>query len=1095
MQPFYNINFLFFVIASMLLCSCQKSGQPQFTKLDAAQTGITFVNELDTTKQHRALYFFYYFNGGGVATGDINNDGLIDIFFTSNTKGKNKLYLNKGQLRFDDITASAGILPTADWCSGVTMADVNNDGFLDIYVSTVNHIFDFKGHNALYINNHNNTFTEAAAQYGLAFSGYATQASFFDYDGDGDLDCYLLNQSQKPNENLKDISFRQEAHPYAGDRLMRNDVSTSGKFVDVSKEAGIYQSSLGYGLGIATADINHDGCTDIYVGNDFHENDYCYINNCDGTFTESGATLFNHYSRFSMGNDIQDFDNDGQPDIFTVDMLPHDEKILKTYSSGETFDMYDFIIKRNGYQTQFSRNCLQRNNGMGKSFSDVALMYDIYDTDWSWSPLIADYDNDGFKDIFISAGIPKRTVDLDYAMYVNNIRLQPGQDPRPVYDRALKLLPDGACHNVMFKGKGINGFVNVSKDWGMTDLGYHTGAAHADFDNDGDLDLVVNAINSTAFIYKNNNKQGSYISVHLKGSKLNPFGIGAKVWCITERDTLYSEMQSVKGFQSSSTHAIHFGIDSTDHIKQLFILWPDKKIQTLHNPKINTTVIVNAQDAIASKEPIPYINTVGNSDSFSLTDQVKGDVHVEDNFNDFQYQDLLPHQLSKMGPKIAVADVNGDGLQDYYSTKAKAQVRTMMVQQKGGTFVALPSFPKGEKVAVDETDAIFFDANNDGHQDLIVVCGGNDASIGATVSMDKLYINDGKGHFVSAPLPPLPQSNRSAVAAGDMDDDGDDDLIIACHSKIAAYGLPQPFYLLYNDGKGTFTTSQSPSINTLCNGFITDITLADVNSDKSLDIIVAGEWMNVTIYLNKGNNYSASLLDGSGLWQCVTTADYNGDGLIDVLAGNWGLNAKLKATNAEPLHLYVHDFDKNGKNDLVLTHFSDGLQYPFLGKDELDKAMPSLKKKYLKFSDFAGKTFEEIFESNANNAKKYSADFLESAVYLQNKNGSFSRQSLPWSAQLMPIFSFEKFNGQYFAGGGFTGVRPYEGYYDAASLVAFTQPLHSSIVDTKGEVRSMAVIKVNGTDKLLIAKNNGMTSILNLDSSSNGTMHNKTINQ
>src|SRR5215471_14477957 len=559
---FHAARLLSFVVITLVLISCHRR-DTLFVNLSSSRTHINFVNKVENKHLFNILYYLYFYNGGGVAIGDINNDGLPDIYFTANNKGGNKLYLNKGNFEFEDVTERAGVAGTADWCTGVTMADVNGDGLFDIYVSAVSQRYGLKGHNELFINNGNNTFTESAAKYGLDFSGFTTQAVFFDYDHDGDLDCFILNQSHHPHANIVDTSFRRKYDSLSGDRLYRNDLSTTGKFTDVSAHAGIYQSNLGYGLGIAIADFNNDGWDDIYVGNDFHENDYYYINNGNGTFTESGAQHFGHYSRFSMGNDAADFNNDGQMDIVTVDMLPYDEKTLKTYGSDENLDIYKMKLERNGYQNQQSKNCLQMNNGSGSSFSEIGLMSGISATDWSWCPLFADFDNDGNKDLFVSSGIVKRPVDLDYVKFASDLKAR-GMDRTDKYDEeAINAMPDGSSHPFLFHGDGKFAFKDVSADWGTGSMkGYFNGAAYADLDNDGNLDLVINCINAPAVVLKNNAPKKNTLSVSLKGEGMNRFGIGAKVYVFQNGKLQYQQLMATRGFESSSDLLLHFGLDS-----------------------------------------------------------------------------------------------------------------------------------------------------------------------------------------------------------------------------------------------------------------------------------------------------------------------------------------------------------------------------------------------------------------------------------------------------------------------------------------------------------------------------------------------------
>src|SRR5450631_2173159 len=644
------------IFCLLLVCLCGIScyrADPVFETLSSSRTHVDFANDLEKRDLFGILYYPYYYNGGGVAIGDINNDGLPDIYFTANSNGHNKLYLNKGNFEFEDITEKAGVAGTSDWCTGVTMADVNGDGLLDIYVCAVANTHGLQGRNELFINNGNGTFTESAAKYGLNFSGFSTQAVFFDYDHDGDLDCYILNQSHNPNGNIVDTSNRRKFDSNSGDRLYRNDlVNGQRKFTDVSAKAGIYQSNLGYGLGIAVGDFNNDGWDDIYVGNDFHENDYYYLNNGDGTFTESGARHFSHYSRFSMGNDAADYNNDGQLDLITVDMLPPDEKTLKTYGSDEHFDIYNFKILRNGFQNQVSRNCLQRNNGDGRSFSDVALLYGVSATDWSWCPLLADFDNDGYKDLFISSGIVKRPVDLDYVRFISDLAAKTNRNGSDEYDEmSVKKMPDGASHPFLFRNTGGGGFKDVSKDWGTgTMKGYFNGAAYADLDNDGRLDLVINQIGAPATVLKNNAPKKNFLSLVFKGTGMNRFGIGAKAYLWEHRNSpdssemQYQELMLTRGFQSSSDTRLHFGLDSISKIDSLLIVWPDQKFQVLKNVAVNKELSVFQTNATGT---FNYHSFFPEKKEMleDITSQVKCTwKHKENDFNDFGVQYLIPHK-------------------------------------------------------------------------------------------------------------------------------------------------------------------------------------------------------------------------------------------------------------------------------------------------------------------------------------------------------------------------------------------------------------------------------------------------------------------
>lgn len=1082
-------HILFYCSTLLLFFSCSdKKTETLFETLAPSYTGIDFVNRMDDSKSFRVLYYFYYYNGGGVATGDINNDGLPDIYFTANSKAANKLYLNKGNFKFEDITATAAVAGSSDWCTGVTMADVNGDGWLDIYVSSVNNIYQFKGHNELFINNHNNTFTERSAEYGLNISAFGTQAAFFDYDHDGDLDCYLLNQSQKPHENLVDTSNRKKFDPLAGDRLMRNDLNTAAKkFTDVSAVAGIYQSSLGYGLGLAVADLNNDGWDDIYISNDFHENDYCYINNKNGSFTESGAERFNHYSRFSMGNDIADFNNDGQPDIITADMLPPDEKTLKTYGSGERPDIYKLIISGNGYQTQLSRNNLHRNNGGAESFSDIALMAGVSATDWSWGPLFADFDNDGNKDLFISTGIVKRTVDMDYVRFVSDIRIQPGTDPRAQYDEALKKIPDGASHNVVFKGDGNGGFTDKSSEWGTaSQKGYHTGAAYADLDNDGDLDIVVNAVNASPLIYRNNNKTGNHISIRLKGDGQNTFGIGTKTWLFTGDEIQYQQVQATRGFQSSSETIIHFGFADSTVIDSILVVWPDQRYQIIKNQKIQVHLTLQQKEASGKFDYYLYFPSPVPSWQ-NITAEINCNWrHREDPFDDFNVQPLIPHRMSTRGPKVVVEDVNKDGLDDFFVCGAKGQAGSLMIQTREGSFASVDSNVFIADREAEDVDAVFFDANNDGYTDLFVVSGGNEYPDGHPLLADRLYLNNKSGTFSKA-LNFLPKilTNKSCTAAADVDKDGDVDLFIGSFSAAGKYGSPSDAYLLLNDGTGKFEQAKSSIIDLSNAGMITDAAMADMNSDGLSDIIVAGEWMPVTIWLNTGKGFAKETIGPSGLFQSVTVTDINSDGHPDIIAGNFGLNSKLAAGKNGPLKLYVNDYDKNGQTETVLAYTIKGKEYPFLPKDEIEQSIPFIKKKFLYYASYAGKTMNEIFDDAA--GFQLEAQELSSLYFINDGKGNFSQHHLPTALQSSPIFAVapvQQHPGYFISGGNFLDVLPYEGQYDAAALMLFqfekNAPKNNSnqlarLITNKGQVRDLDWIRIGKFGDVLIAAQNNAT--------------------
>ncbi|MFZ1528775.1 MAG: VCBS repeat-containing protein [Ferruginibacter sp.] len=1069
---------------TVFLNGCKSGENTVFTAVPSAQSGISFHNKPLKKEYFNILYYLYYYNGGGVATGDINNDGLQDIYFTANNKGGNKLYLNKGNMKFEDITDKAGVKGNADWCSGVSMADVNSDGYLDIYVSTVSGRYGLKGHNELYINNKNNSFTESSEKYGLNTSCATTQSAFFDYDRDGDLDCYILNQSHHPHANIIDTSNRRKYDTLSGDRLYRNDISTSGKFTEVSKEAGIYQSNLGYGLGLALADINNDGWDDIYVGNDFHENDYYYINNANGTFTESGAKHFRHYSRFSMGNDVADYNNDGHPDIVTVDMLPPDEKVLKTYGSDENPDVYKVKLDIQGYQKQYSKNCLQRNNGNGISFSETSLINGVSATDWSWSPLFADFDNDGYKDLFISSGIVKRPVDLDYIRFISDLKMK-GLDNSSKYDdEAINAMPDGASHPFLFRGNGSGPFTDVSKGWGTGKMkGYFTGAAYADLDNDGNLDLVMNCINAEAVVLKNNSAPKKTITVTLTGNDANKFGLGAKVWVFSGNRMQYQQLAPARGFQSSSDYRLHFGIDSANIADSMLVVWPDQKYQLIKN--VVAGKITANQDA--ANGVFDYHAYFKPRENYFEPTAISGLnwAHHENDFLDYNAQYLIPHLESTRGPKIAAGDVNKDGLTDIYLCGAKFQPGALMIQQKDGSFASVDTALFSKYAVCEDVDALFFDANGDGHQDLWVVSGGNEMPANEIASADRLFINDGTGHFTASQksIPRLFE-NKSCVTAADIDKDGDNDVFVGFLSDPMRYGIPQNSYLYLNDGQGNFSSAGSKIMNLLNLGMVTAAGFSDLNKDSWPDLVVTGEFMPVKIFMNnKGIFSAADIAASTGLWQSISMADINGDGFTDIFAGNWGFNNKFHAGKNGPVKCYVKDFDGNGSIEQILAYTIDGKEYPFLAKDELERPLPVLKKAYLKYDEVAGKTVDYIFYDLFKDYTELKAEELASCYFLNDGKGNFKKYQLPPEAQLAPVFSFAPLpttTGQFIIAGNFYGVIPYEGRYDALLPTIFSYNNQhkdftqlANLPAIEGEIRDIKWINQPNREKLmLIARNN-----------------------
>ena len=1093
-----NKRFTYWLFAVMVAGACSHKNETVFSLLNARHTGITFENIIRDTDSLNILDYLYLYNGGGVGIGDINNDGLPDIYFTSN-QGSNKLYLNKGDLKFEDITTTAGVAGKGNWKTGVTIADVNGDGLLDIYVSAVGAYKNFTGRNQLYINNGNTTFTDKAAEYGIDTEGFNTQSVFFDYDHDGDLDMFLVNHSVHSTETYVRAAERMVTNKVSGDKLFQNN---GNHFTEVTKTANIYSSIIGYGLNAVAGDLNNDGWDDLYVSNDFHENDYYYVNQQNGTFKEMGTVAFAHQSRFSMGSDIADINNDGWADIITLDMLPRDEKILKSSAADDPPDIYDYKLAY-GYHHQLSRNCLQLNRGGGTMFSDIGLYAGMAATDWSWSALAADFNNDGVKDIFISNGIVRRPNDLDYLKYTSGTAMSQALQQGKKYDmNALTKMPDGKWHNYMFRSTDSLQFIDESINWGFDKPSYSNGAAYADLDNDGDLDLAVNNINEPAFIYRNNTAEQSvnnYIQIELKGFAANPFAIGAKV-LLKQKDTLQmGYVSTTKGFQSSSLQYVHFGTGIHTFIDTVQVIWPDGNVQTLLHVKANQKLTISYQPGTINQyaSVLPVADTLKHHQLFTeITNQINLPYrHIENDFNDFNTQAFIPHKLSTEGPKMAVADVNNDGLDDFFVCGAKGKRSYLFIQNNQGTFKSSNDLVWIADSLSEDVNALFFDADGDADKDLYVITGGNETE-SSPENLDRLYINDGKGTFKkSSTLPPL-YGNKSVAVTADIDHDGDMDLFIGGRVVAGKYGEIPTSYLLVNNGRGVFSIADNalaPGLQKA--GMITGAAFFDVDKDGWQDLILAGAWMPITIFKNNQGTFTNQtikygLQQTTGLWTTLSIADINNDGMEDVLLGNWGENSKLTASRQFPLKLWWGDFDNNGTVEQLLAVHKQGEYFSFLGKEDIEKQLPSVvRRKFADYASFAGKNMDEVFGSLLQKSTMLSAEGLSSMALIQSTGHSFKMVKLPASLQWSPLFSFcvNDFNGDgkadIISGGNFYGVSPFEGRYDASYVDVLVsdktkgelQPLPSykSGLWVKGEVRDIKVIKGKGNKRLIaVAVNN-----------------------
>jgi enediyne biosynthesis protein E4 len=1088
-----------FLITVLFSCQEEKPETPTlFEEISPSVSGVDFRNDLSFDESFNIFTYRNYYNGGGVALGDVNNDDLLDIYLTSNL-GENKLYLNKGDFRFEDVTSKAGVAGSRAWSTGVAMADINGDGFLDIYVCNSGDISGDNKQNELFINQGDGSFSEEAESYGLADQGFSTHSVFFDYDKDGDLDVYLLNNSYQAIGSFNKMqNERPNRDPVGGDKLFKNE---NGKFIDVSEEAGIYGSIIGFGLGITIGDVNQDSWPDIFISNDFFERDYLYINNQDGTFTECLEKSMRSISAASMGADIADINGDGLLDIFVTDMLPEPQQRLKQVTTFENWDKFQFN-KSHGYHYQLSRNMLHVNNGDG-TFSEMGRMANIEATDWSWGALIFDMDNDGKRDLFVANGIYQDITDLDYLNFIDNeetkikIISEQGVD----YKALIDPIPSNPVSNYAYKNLGDLKFENITDTWGLGEAKHSNGAAYGDLDNDGTLDLVVNNVNNPVSIFKNKGKilntENHSIQLKLVGKGMNTQAIGAQIKVLAGDETFYVEQMPNRGFESSVDPKITIGLGKNTNVDNVMVLWPDGTMSSTGQTQADQLLTLKWEDALPMdssqhffEKPSPAFFHLESTDEIDF-------VHQENPMVDFDRDRLTFHMYSTEGPAFAQADVNGDGVDDLFFGGAKGFPGKLYLGKADGSFVFSDQPVFADDVTSEDTDAVFFDANGDGALDLVVASGGNESGLGAIELANRLYLNDGKGNFSKSSQSDFESTrgSSSVVKIIDLNKDGAPDLFVGGRLVPFVYGAPASSTIFINDGQGNFkdqTSSLAPSLTEI--GMITDATVIDWDQDGSDDLVLVGEWT-APIFLKNNNGKlekieMPELENLKGWYRAVEVADLNKDGLPDLILGNNGLNSRFKVSPESPVKMFLNDFDQNGSVEHIFVHEVGGIQVPYTLKHELERQIPSIKKKYMRYSNYNNETITDIFPSETVNRSIISeVNNLESGVLMNEGNGKFFWKPFPRMAQRSYVFAIavldlnEDGNLDLILGGNLFQAKPEVGKYDASygdvllgkgdgTFDYWKNAENGLKID--GDVRAFGLLKNN---KLLVVKNSSAAEI------------------